>query len=223
MAPLCECGCGEYLPEGSTRRYKRGHSPAFKASGRTVSRPRASANSDSGWTEVTPETASQIPAEVKQDAWWEINDGGGFSIKDAAAITPDDPDPWGETKENKNPLEIKITASVRRDIEGKLAFMFGMTGNLWQMVDPVCGTALMQNSPNICKALVPIMCQSQAVVAWFQKASNFSMYLNLIMAVFPVLSVIYAHHLSHSIGQGGQSVNGHVPNATVPENAYGVT
>lgn len=223
MAPICQCGCGESLPENSTRKYKRGHRPGYVPSGtgqRRVNTPNPIANAP--WTVVTPDNADSIPADVKQNAFWEITPDGEFSIQDAANAVPNDPDPFGATENKATPFDIKITASVKRDIEGKLAFMMGMSANLWQMVDPVCGTAMLTNTPNICKALVPIMCQSQDVVRWFQKAGSFSMYLNLVMAVFPVLSAVYAHHLSRSIGHGGQSVNGHAANATIPESAYGV-
>jgi hypothetical protein len=221
MGPICECGCGEYLPDGSTRKYKRGHRPGYIPSGTGQRRVNTPQNRNP-WTVVTPDNAESIPADVKQNAFWEIGEDGQFSIQDAAQQIPNDPDPWGDKEQKITPFDIKITASVKRDIEGKLAFMMGMSANLWQMVDPTCGTALLQNTPNICKALVPIMCQSQDVVRWFQKAGNFSMYLNLVMAVFPVLSTIYAHHLSRTIGHGGQSVNGHSANSTIPESAYGV-
>jgi hypothetical protein len=224
IAIPCQCGCGEYLPIGSTRKYKRGHSPAFKAAGkaptyggRPIGTPKLAQQ-----TFKLGESAPTLPDD-NNDNWWEINEDGSYSLYDAAAIVENDPDPWGpETPTNKQPFEIKITAGVRRDMEGKLAFMMGMTANMWQMVDPTCGTALANQTPSIAKALVPIMCQSQDVVRWFQKASNFSMYVNLLMAVFPLLSTVYAHHLSKTKGHmPNPSVNGQA--STIPESAYSVS
>jgi hypothetical protein len=215
MGPICQCGCGGYLPEGSARRYIRGHSPEKRAPRPAANAPKAQRNADAEDNTEWTDADEPMP-------FWEITDDGTFSIADAARSVPDDPDPLGGT-ENRQSFEIKITAAVRRDIRGKLAFMLGMTGNLWQMVDPTCGTVMLERVPEISKALVPIMCQSPDVVRWFQRASNFSLYFNLIMAVWPLISVVYAHHLAHSIGDNGQGMNGHASAVRIPENAYTVT
>src|SRR5438309_5693648 len=118
MANVCACGCGELLPEGSTRQYKRGHK-------QRVSEP--------GSQTITgqPDNPDEADAEV-------------YTIESAMADTPPDPEPKDQP-EFKVKTAIRVTASVRRDVEGKLAFVLLMTGQGISMPDPVCGSALVEN------------------------------------------------------------------------------
>src|SRR5215470_4162286 len=114
MGPICQCGCGESLPELSTRKYKRGHRPGYVPSGtgqRRVNVPPNRTVPASNWTVVTPDNAEMIPPDVKQNAFWEIGEDGQFSIQDAAQAIPNDPDPWGDKEQKVTPFDIKITAS----------------------------------------------------------------------------------------------------------------
>lgn len=180
MTPICQCGCGESLPEGSTRQYKRGHRNRV-----------ANPEQETGFTE-TPIDESEL-AEL-------------FTIDDAAAVTPDDPEPKSEP-EFKPKTVIKVTAAVRRDVEGKLAFALGLSGQMWAMVDTVCATAYLEAAPDIAKKLTPIVCQSPDVVKWLTKSSNFILWVDLFMACYPVLTIVFAHHIAKTI-TGDASQNG---------------
>lgn len=171
MGPVCACGCGEYLPEGSTRNYKRGHK------NRAMDEPKPKDDFFSNSEELD-------------------NGAPVFSIFHAAESTPNDPDPADMVEANAFSVPIKITASVRKDIEGKLGFMFAMTGNMLQLADPVCGGAILEASPKMAKALMPILCQSPSVVKWFRSSTNYMMYINFLMACAPVFGAIYTHHLA---------------------------
>jgi hypothetical protein len=71
---------------------------------------------------------------------------------------------------------------------------------LWEIRDPVCGGAAVQAEPNASAAFTDIVLQSPDLIAWFTgPAAGFMVFLNLFMAVLPVLQVIYAHHVSHGI------------------------
>ena len=189
MTPICQCGCGESLPEGSTRQYKRGHSPKAKA-----------ANPETGFVE-TPIDESDI--------------GELFSIDEAARLTPDDPEPKSEP-EFKPKATIKITAAVRKDVEGKVAFAMALSGQMWAMVDTTCATVYLEQTPEIAKKLTPILCQSPDVVKWLTKSSNFVLWVDLAMAMWPVLAIVFAHHIAKTVtgeaSQNGQRVE---PNAYV--------
>lgn len=196
MGPVCACGCGEYLPEGSTRNYKRGHKSRISAEG--------------GWGTTEPE---------KADGFFDGTDSLSlFTIDHAAESTPNDPEPADLDGNAAKPYSppIKITASVRKDIEGKLAFMLGMTANLVQISDATCGGALMEQTPAIAHKLTPILCQSPGVVKWFKSGTNFLMYVDFIMALAPVITTVYTHHMVKS--------NPQVPDA-VPytQEFYGVS
>lgn len=206
--PICKCGCGQYLPEGSTRKYKRGHSP--ERTGVPYE-----------WT--PPETISQ--SEPRPDEWWNVDRGDGepdntMSMDDAIALgirDPQDPGP-----EPRYTPEIKITAAVRRDITGKLAFMLSMTGNIVQIADPICGGAIIDQSGEMAAKLTPILCQSPAVVAWFRRSSNVMMYADLLISCGPVLMVIFQHHLSRREDNPMAQMNGQPDNAPNLDSLYSV-
>jgi hypothetical protein len=166
--PICNCGCGESLPEGSTRQFKRGHKARMD-------------NPDTGFVET--------PNESEPSA---------LTIDQAAELTPDDPEPK-DTQADKVKTHIRITPSIRRDVEGKLAFAMALGGQVWIMADPYCGTAFVDNTENIAKKLTPIICQSPDVVKWLTKSSNFILYIDLFMALWPVLQMVFAHHIAKSI------------------------
>lgn len=181
MANVCMCGCGELLPEGSTREFKRGHKQRLD-------------NPDS--TDIHDET----------DAAFE---SAGLTIEDAAAATPDDPEPK-DSKESKPKISYRVTASVRRDVEGKLALGFGMLGETWSLIDPLCGQVLTAHGPDMAKKYTPILCQSPEVVRWMTRSGNFLMWIDALMATWPVIQMAVAHHVLHTVVmQRMESPNGH--------------
>lgn len=199
--PECECGCGEFLPYGSTRSYKRGH--RNRAQGNYGGRP---ANAGPSRDEV-----------LDPDSNW-------MTLSDAATDTPNDPEPAGQ-EDSKRPT-IRVTKRIRDDIQGKVAMMIMMTAMLVQTKDPVCGEALEEHGPKLAEKFVPIICKSPELVRWFTKGGNYTAWLDLCMALWPVLTVVFSHHVSHTIpkdprqaNQPGQ--NGHRPNlAAVPNESY---
>jgi len=186
MANACACGCGELLPEGSNRQYKRGHKNRV--------------------TEPGPEPISIAPDNPEDES--EV-----YTLEDAINNTPPDPEPK-EQPEYKAKSPIRITAAVRRDVEGKLAFVLMMTGQGIAMPDPVCGMALLENSDNIAKKLTPIICQSPDLVKWFTRSGRYMLWVDLLMAMWPVLQVVYMHHIMHAAPAMPASPNGQQQPAT---------
>jgi hypothetical protein len=178
------------LAEGSTREYKRGHK------------------------------SNPVPPEPDEFTETGIEDmpPGALTIDDIAMMTPDDPEPAQDTPAVKVRSAIKVTAAVRRDIEGKLAFALGLSGQMVVMVDPICGGAFLDNADNVAKKLTPIMCQSPEVVRWFTRSGTFILWIDLMVALWPVLTVIFAHHIAKSVGATVGGANGQgapEPNAYV--------
>lgn len=171
MANACACGCGELLPENSTRQYKRGHKSR-------------SAEVPTGFTEA------EFGAEP--------NEPPPFTIDDATRETPDDPEPQ-ESKQEKPKRQVRVTASVRRDIEGKLAFGFGIMAQTWSLADPVCSMALMESGPAMAKAYTPLVCQSPDLVRWLSKGGSFLLWMDALMTTWPLIQVIFAHHIAKTI------------------------
>jgi hypothetical protein len=174
MANVCACGCGELLPEGSTRQFKRGHKQRIENPGSDVTDI-----TDAGQDEVFSE---EIP----------------LTLDDVARITPDDPEPK-DAPEFRPKTVVKITAGVRRDIEGKLALGFGILGQTWSMIDPLCGSTLVNCGPEMAKKYTPIVCKSPEVVKWMTKSGNFLMWIEALMATWPVLEMMAAHHVFHNV------------------------
>jgi hypothetical protein len=173
----CQCGCGEFLPEGSTRQFKRGH-----------------------------KTSPGHP----EDGFNEIPTDRVLTIDDAAESTPDDPEP--REQENRPRVSHLVTAAMRRDIEGKLALGFGLIGQSWMMIDPLCGKMLIDTGPDMAKAYTPLLCQSPEVVKWLTRSGQWMLWVNAVMATAPLLQMIFAHHLARTIRvERVMSPNGYAP------------
>lgn len=185
MANICQCGCGESLPEGSTRQYKRGHK------NRDVN-----AVPDNEFVETPAEADTGEPEP--------------FTIDDAARETPNDPEPK-DVPEYKPKTTIRVTASVRRDVEGMLAFAFGMSGQMWSMIDPLCGGTMLENGPKLAKAYTPIICQSPSAVKFITKSGKFAMYIEAAVATWPIVQTVFAHHIVKNAGSQLATSNGQMP------------
>lgn len=170
----CACGCGQFLPPGSVRQYKRGHKE----------RPPA----------IRREPIAD-PGEPLGEPW---------SLEQARDSVPDDPDSPSLSLDERGNAEappIRITKRVRDDIEGKLGMMYGFITLGIQMRDPICGSALEQNADSIVAKMVPIICKSPELVKWFTKGGGYMLWMELVMCFMPVLKVVAQHHLFHTIGE----------------------
>jgi hypothetical protein len=200
VGPLCECGCGERLPVGSARKYKRGHKA--EANRQLADQMEANGVFDGyNFRSDIPYNTEPIDPYIfvaNSDAAG-FNGTGWETIQDAAAGTPNDPEGanfWENADGTQIPqFEFKIPRGVARDVEGKVAFMLSTTGMAIGLVDDYCGNSILQNTPKIAKALTPVLCQSPGVVAWFTKTSNIMLYVNLAMALAPVVMAVASHHL----------------------------
>lgn len=183
----CACGCGEFLAPDAVRDYKRGHRKAME---------------ERGDSPVVQEMDDDSPGNG--DEPWDVLNS--ITLEDAAGMVPDDPEP-SERAKTSTP-GIRITKKIRDDVEGKIAFMLSVTASMAAMIDPVCGGALVENSPDMAAKLTPIICKSPEAVQWFRKSSNFMLYLDFVVACWPVFGAIYAHHMAKVIP--------FTPNGTMP-------
>ena len=215
MAPKCECGCGETLPEGSTRRYKRNHSPGYK-------RSRARQSTGPG---PLPPPSEFGPLEGGGDEDGPDEDAGVFfpgedDVPDVAPEPEPEPVPpgppvmdgppqhadrqWRGTGKAK-PRKIRITAAVTKDIGAKVGMLTFAVGVPWQARDPICGGRYMEQRPEITEALTEIILDSPELVEFFTGAGGaFMKYLRLLLATWPVVEMILAHHVMHSIVAGDE-------------------
>ena len=105
------------------------------------------------------------------------------------------------TRKEKEPDQPapKVTAAIRRDIEGKVAFWLLIPSEPWMRVDPYCGKAYADSINDIAVKATPLLCQSPAVVRWFSKSTTFIQVTELAMACRPVAEAIIAHHVTKRI------------------------
>lgn len=181
---FCACGCGMPLAPGTNRDYKRGHKTSPVGPGRPE-------NND---------TEAEVFADLYPDAQEEHEFfGDAITLEQAANSVDDDPRPFEETKQAPPAKEFRITKRIRDDVEGKIAFMIAVTGSMASMVDPVCGGAFMQNGDQVAAKLTPIICKSPEAVQWFRKSSSFMLYLDLMVACWPIFTAIFAHHVAKTV------------------------
>jgi hypothetical protein len=94
---------------------------------------------------------------------------------------------------------VKVTATVRADIEGKLAFWLSIPAEPWMRVDPYCGGTYAENVDQIALKVAPLVCQSPDLVRWFSKSTTFILWTELGIAVRPVVEAVIAHHVTKRI------------------------
>jgi len=96
--------------------------------------------------------------------------------------------------------KVRITATIRKDIEAKIRFVLMPAGQMWAIRDHVCGVTFAQQEPVISEALAEIICDSPDLVAWFTgPAGGFMKYFKLLMALQPVGLAVWAHHIAHAV------------------------
>ena len=215
IGPECKCGCGEYLPIGSNREYKRGHKA--RVNRELADRIESGNGVFDGYNFQYGAPYNTEP--IDPDAFMAAPDTGWESIQHAADNIPNDPDGAVWADANQFQFQPTLPKKLLGDIEGKIAFMLSTTGMAVGIPDPTCGNAILENTPQIAKALTPIICQSPGVVAWFQKTSNVMLYVNLAMACAPVIVAVMNHHLPSKTTETPVNGNMDIP---VDPNYYGV-
>lgn len=107
----------------------------------------------------------------------------------------------------------RVTATVRKDIRGKVGLFLSLLGTAWATRDEPCGTILVESIPDretpdgtvpgIASALADIFCDSPELVRWFTAGGGYMKWLNLAVAVQPVLTTLFHHHITHTISDDG--------------------
>jgi hypothetical protein len=134
---------------------------------------------------------------------------GGDGDDQAEEELAADPDPgweppgFGErlagAARGKGPAPKKITAAVKKDVQGKVALLSHLVASGWQARDPLCGAAAVEAVPEFSEALTDILCDSPDIVAWFTSGGSYMKWLRLLMTLQPVATVAFQHHIAHTI------------------------
>lgn len=119
--------------------------------------------------------------------------------------------PRKPTTSKKTPADKPVTATVRKDVRGKVAMFLTMFGAGWSTRDEHCGQALLDaigdqstpagTSPGIATALTDILCDSPDIVTWFTTGGSYMKWLTLATTLEPVLSMLFRHHVAHTVAE----------------------
>lgn len=95
---------------------------------------------------------------------------------------------------------IKVAPATRKDIKAKVALMLTLPAGVFARRDPICGSVLLQQVPDISDALTDIVVDSPDLVQFFTSGGgSYMKWLTLAMAVQPVAEMAFKHHVAHSI------------------------
>ena len=118
-------------------------------------------------------------------------------------------------REPRAAAKIRVTVSVRADITAKIAMPLEIGGQIWRARDPLCGTVFLEQRAPIAEALADIVCDSPDLVAFFTGPGGaFMRYLNLAAALWPVLEVLAAHHVWHTVEIAPDGAEGNADSLT---------
>ncbi len=147
-----------------------------------------------------PDRGPETDPGAGPPAWWETDtpEAGPLDYERAASDTPDDPDP-ARMPGAPPPGPVVVTAAVRKDIEGKLAFWAGLGIDIWNMADPYCAGVAADNVDKMARNAAPLVCQSPQLVEFFSRASGFMLWTKFGMSCKPVIAAVIAHHVTKRV------------------------
>lgn len=121
--------------------------------------------------------------------------------------TPDDapqgdPDP-GWMTDDDSPKKKTRMEDIPKKVLDDIAGTAGLVGipilSFLQQVDPYCGSALASQYEQIIGACMPLICRSEKIVKYFSGESDLMIWLGLGMALKPVATAVWQHHIARSV------------------------
>jgi hypothetical protein len=115
--------------------------------------------------------------------------------------TSHDPDPgWFGSDDDKPRTRKQTIRDVPQSVQNDIAGFAGLVGApvlaLLQQADPYCGGALAANYEPIIDAVLPLLCRSEKIVAYFTgDKSDWMLWGKLAMALAPVGKAVLDHHV----------------------------
>jgi hypothetical protein len=201
----CACGCGELVP----KKWKRGHSirgeggfslmeTAKRRTGGVLGLlpgPDVADDDLEDFGILEPdEDILEEPAPVPRQ---HAGAGPGEDWEPEPDPEPAHLNPEkGKRTRQPTTRPVRVTASVRRDVEAKIRFVAVPAGRMWAARDQVCGGTFVEQEPEISSALAEIVCDSPDLLNWFTGPSGkYMKFFNLFMAALPVGMAVTSHHL----------------------------
>jgi hypothetical protein len=123
------------------------------------------------------------------------------------ALAPD-PKPASRKPAKAVTPSRKITAAEKKKIQDSVELMLITLGGGWSMRDRHCGPALVGISEEAAAKAVPIIARNPTWVSWFVGSTGFLDFLGLAMALKPFFATVWGHHVTHTVGEAGESDGG---------------
>lgn len=126
---------------------------------------------------------------------------------------PEDPKPTRRRARSSSSRvsqpSARVTVAQRKAVHDALEMMIVLPAGIAELRDPYCGAALSAQADAIVERLTPIVCRNAAMLAWFTEGAGYLDWLGLATAIWPVVTTVWAHHVTHSIGQEGDEHGEH--------------
>lgn len=190
------------LRADGTPRKKTGRPPGSRTRPKTVS---AVGTGSSPYRQIVTGAEDQAEPEPLAEPAWPIDDAGA-PAPEGPGITRDPVSSIGAMTEQAAKAsaavskKVTVTAAVKKDIAGKLAFLMTIPAMMWSVSDPYCGGEFQQTIPPLSAALADIVTDSPDLVTWFTSGGGYMKWLTTITLLQPTLTMMWKHHVSHSIG-----------------------
>lgn len=206
----CACGCGTPV----TNKWARGHSGrgegGFRAD-KSVPRVASLPPPDDPWWEEDaggPHDLGELNPDPEPPAAGTSAPAAGDEtgpVYEPGPVQPDPPPAHGKREWRRAPKSAprkptRVTAGIRNDIDAKIRFALQVPGAIWQARDPLCGGTFVQQIPDTAEAFTDIVCDSADLVAFFTgPGGSFMKFLKVGAALMPVVQVVAAHHVYHTV------------------------
>lgn len=152
---------------------------------------------------------------TKRSAGGRKSGAGWFGKKDEDAVEEkvqevleerglSDPAPAWQNKPAPKPRKTsppRVNARIKGDMSAAVGMMMMVTGPAIMTKDPYCGGAFLENSQKITDAIIPLLCRSHTVVAFFSDSTEngWLLWFNLAIALSPVAVAVGRHHIIRSV------------------------
>lgn len=115
---------------------------------------------------------------------------------------PKDPKPARKKSRLRVPEgTVRATPAEKRQVKDALTLLIKMPASVIAIRDPVCGGAARDAADDTIKAMVPLVCRNPTMLRWFTSANApWLDYLALGSALAPVVTTVWGHHVTHTLG-----------------------
>ncbi len=96
---------------------------------------------------------------------------------------------------------LKASRKVQDDMSAAVGMVIMLAGPALMSKDPYCAGAVLENAQKITDAVIPLMCRSHTVVAFFSDSTEngWLLWFNLAIALSPVAVAVGRHHILRTV------------------------